>query len=755
MRSWIFYVVLITACSAPPTDGPTWETDEARDDKADSPLCPPGGGDGVQLARAFTPRFSLPVALLQAPGDASRFFVVEKGGRVKVLTRGAPAASLFVDLTDRVSATANEAGLLGMAFHPAFARNGQVILSYTAAAGSTGLQSRISRFTSSDGGRTLDPSTEEILLTIDQPFVNHNGGNVVFGPDGFLYAGYGDGGSAGDPNSNGQNVNVLLGKMLRLDVDGAQPYAIPPSNPFARGGGRAEIYAWGLRNPWRWSFDRANGDLWAGDVGQDKFEEIDQIEVGGNYGWNAREGLHCFSAQCNLNGLIDPVVEYTHSDGNAVIGGYVYRGNSIRSLAGIYIYGDNGSGKIWGLFRDPVTGRAAPQVLLESGKSISSFAEDAAGELYVLDYASGVVFALQAAACSVTVGPGLGGRTVDLGAPPDLSPSGPAPQFLVRDGIGTEAEANQYYSSIIGNFRPGVVTLDLWKSAFLTGRATFSAFYRNTSDLGFWREMTCTQSIGKGIGGCMVTNWRNPDDKDNGKPNLGTVAMNVSRSGFTRFYVFTPDQVLSPFAVLDNEGRKFIPRLCTVCHAGGGTKSDLGAIFREFEPSMLQEKPGEPRAQAEAEWASLNRAVRRANVSLRSEAAGGAAGVDHARAAMIAYLDEIYSSPGVSRDVRDPAHVPPSWRSGPPARASLFTALVNPYCMTCHRTNTVDFSDYNTWKMVAAQSNGRTLLEQFLAADPSQPGALTIMPQARLTFDNLHADSAAHAAVDAWLASGP
>jgi hypothetical protein len=236
--------------------------------------------------------------------------------------------------------------------------------------------------------------------------------------------------------------------------------------------------------------------------------------------------------------------------------------------------------------------------------------------------------------------------------------------------------------------------------------------------------------------------------------------MTVSRSGFTRFYVFNADGVLSPFAVLDSEGHKFIPRLCTSCHAGGGTRSDVGSIFREFEPSVLEEAPGVTRAQAEAEWLNLNRAIRQANQALRSESAGAPSGTDHAKTAILLHLDSMYTStnPVVSRSVHDPARVPPSWLQGTAQqnglRADLFEKAINPYCMPCHRTNTVDFSDYSTFLMVASQQDGKALIQRYLEADPTQPGPLTIMPQAQLTFQNLHADEAAQAAIAAWLAQG-
>ena len=353
-------------------------------------------GTPVKLERAFSGlRFARPVALLQAPGDDARWFVVEQPGVVRVFDgdtmKNKPA--VFVDIRDRVDDGPNEAGLLGMAFHPDFADNRQVFLSYTAPG--RPLISRVSRFTSADGGRTLDRDSEQILLSLDQPFGNHNGGHVAFGPDGYLYAGYGDGGAGGDPHGNGQNTQTLLGAMLRIDVDGGRPYAVPPDNPFAgSSAGRPEIYAWGLRNPWRFSFDRATGELWVADVGQGQWEEVHRVVRGGNYGWNIREGAHCYGARrCDTTGLIDPVVEYSHAQGCSITGGYRYRGRAIPALTGAYVYGDYCSGRIWGLFFDRAGGPKA-RWLLDTSLSISSFGEANDGELYVLGHRGGLIYRL-------------------------------------------------------------------------------------------------------------------------------------------------------------------------------------------------------------------------------------------------------------------------------------------------------------------------------------------------------------------------
>ncbi len=338
----------------------------------------------VALTPVFeTEQFSRPLAFIAGPANA--VYVVEQPGRIQRLLDSQPA-TLFADIRIRVNSGPNEAGLLGMAFDPDFATNSRVYLSYTR----DNLQSVISRFVSHDDGLTLDADSEQVLLTLDQPKGNHNGGQIAFGPDDYLYIGFGDGGGAGDRDGNSQNKNNLLGAMLRIDVSGDSGYTIPADNPFAQVNGRAEVYAWGLRNPWRWSFDRQTGDLWLADVGQDKWEEINRIQLGGNYGWNIREGEHCYNAiQCDSRGLIDPVVEYPNGSDCSVTGGYVYRGEAIEDLDGVYLYGDYCSGKIWGLFPDG-NGGFDNRLLLDTSLRISSFGEGSDGELYVVHHWGGI-----------------------------------------------------------------------------------------------------------------------------------------------------------------------------------------------------------------------------------------------------------------------------------------------------------------------------------------------------------------------------
>jgi glucose/arabinose dehydrogenase len=352
--------------------------------------------------------FSSPVAMLQAPGDNTRWFVVEQDGVVRVFANNPTTSTIdtFVDISSLVT-SGGEMGLLGMAFHPAFPVNPRVYLSYTNDKTVAGRISRISEFTMLAGGGTLDPGSERVLLSISQPETNHKGGNIAFGPDGYLYIGMGDGGGSNDgfPGSahgaigNGQLMTTLLGKMLRIDVSPAAGYAIPNGNAFPSGNPQCgtngtgtlpcpEIYASGFRNPWRWSFDKQTGDLWVGDVGQNTLEEIDRVVAGGNYGWRCFEGtMGPVNQPCGSEtNLLPPVAEYDHTVGQSVTGGYVYRGSAIAGLNGRYVFGDYVSGRIWNTAATTtgptrqITGGVA------SGLSISSFGEGVDGELYVVHY---------------------------------------------------------------------------------------------------------------------------------------------------------------------------------------------------------------------------------------------------------------------------------------------------------------------------------------------------------------------------------
>ena len=330
--------------------------------------------------------FDRPLDLQNASDGSGRLFIVEQGGRIYVINNPSTAeAELFLDISDRVDDSGNEMGLLGLAFHPDFKTNDKFFVNYT-----TGGSTVISRFmVDPDNPGIADKTSEEVLLTFSQPYSNHNGGKITFGPDdGYLYIATGDGGSGGDPQGNAQNLKTLLGKILRIDVDRKESglnYTIPPDNPFVgnREGYRQEIYAYGLRNPWRFSFDLSTNRLWAADVGQDRVEEIDIIEKGKNYGWNIMEGSLCFKppAGCDQTGLELPVYEYRHPLGESITGGYVYRGDNLPMLQGIYIYGDYVTGIIWGL---PYNEGKETQnfILTKTNLNISSFGIDEDSELY-------------------------------------------------------------------------------------------------------------------------------------------------------------------------------------------------------------------------------------------------------------------------------------------------------------------------------------------------------------------------------------
>jgi uncharacterized repeat protein (TIGR03806 family) len=401
----------VTDAPDAPDAPPPWGLDARPRNATCVAFARPTEGTGVALTRVFPslPAGSSVVGLLQAPGAAGRWYVVEQAGRVFAFNNSAAVAARaqVLDIRARVS-SGGELGLLGMAFHPSFATNGQVFLSYTGprrAGMSEAAVSRLSRFRSRDGGATIDPASEEVLLEISQPYSNHNGGHIAFGPDGLLYLGMGDGGSGGDPMRHGQNLNSLLGKFLRIDVNRTstgRAYGIPADNPFATGGGAPEVYAWGLRNPWRWSFDRATGALWAGDVGQGALEEVDVIRRGGNYGWNVMEGTRCYNAAtCNRAGLILPVAEYDRSLGVSITGGYVYRGSRVPWLVGSFLFADFQTGRVWRVAYDAM-GASSRQELAMSGVNVSTFGEGVDGEVYVVSYGDGRIFRVDPGATTPT-----------------------------------------------------------------------------------------------------------------------------------------------------------------------------------------------------------------------------------------------------------------------------------------------------------------------------------------------------------------
>ena len=351
----------------------------------DDPSGPPVG-TGARLQEIVS-GLSSPLYLTAPPGDAARLFIVEKTGVTRIIKDGVLLTDPFLDLSSRVSG-GGEQGLLGLAFDPDYATSGRFIVHFTDLAGNTTL----SRFQVSANPDVADPASELVILAATQPFGNHNGGQVAFGPDGFLYLGLGDGGGGGDPGNRGQDLSDLLGSILRLDVRSTEPYAVPPDNPFVLSGA-PEVWSYGLRNPWRFSFDRATGDLYIADVGERAWEEIDVSTPaegagkGANYGWNIMEGTHCFLASgCDQTGLTLPVLEYSHQEGCSITGGYVYRGSAIPALQGLYFYADLCQRWVRS-FR--YAGGAATEhtewpSLMPTGP-VLSFGEDASGELYILD----------------------------------------------------------------------------------------------------------------------------------------------------------------------------------------------------------------------------------------------------------------------------------------------------------------------------------------------------------------------------------
>jgi glucose/arabinose dehydrogenase len=351
----------------------------------------------------FAPGLTAPLAIVNAGDGSDRLFVAEQGGQIRIIRGGELVATPFLDIGAEIT-SGGERGLLGLAFHPGYPTDPRVFVDYTDTNGDT----QVSSFVVSAGDPDrLDPASETRILHVKQPFANHNGGALLFDPDGMLLVSLGDGGGGGDPNGNGQSLATLLGKILRIDIDGVDadhPYRIPADNPYASGaaGHRPEIWLTGLRNPWRMSFDRATHDLWIGDVGQDRWEEVDVQRAGSapgtNFGWNRLEGTHCFQPDhdCADPTLTPPVTDYGHDLGCTVIGAGVYRGTAQPALVGGYVFGDYCSGRIWAI--DPVgDGYRAPTMVGASGRNLSAFGEDQAGELYAADITGGAILRVTAA----------------------------------------------------------------------------------------------------------------------------------------------------------------------------------------------------------------------------------------------------------------------------------------------------------------------------------------------------------------------
>jgi glucose/arabinose dehydrogenase len=350
--------------------------------------------DLIPVARGL----SAPLHVTHAGDGSGRLFVVEKAGRIRIISDGGLLREPFLDISPIVLSRASEQGMFAVAFHPDYRANGIFFVHYTDQGGDTALV----RYRVSADPSRADPASATKILGVEQPAANHNGGQIAFGPDGYLYIGLGDGGGAGDPQGNGQNRGSLLGKILRLDVDRGDPYGIPSDNPFrTTAGARPEVWAQGLRNPWRFSFDRATGDLFIADVGQGILEEVDfqpgASKGGENYGWNSMEGSRCFrpTTGCNRAGLALPIAEYSHDLGCSITGGFRYRGQAVPTFGTTYFFGDYCSGRLWGLAPGP-GGTWNLAQLLDTKLGISSFGEDEQGEIYVTDLGAGEVYRLTA-----------------------------------------------------------------------------------------------------------------------------------------------------------------------------------------------------------------------------------------------------------------------------------------------------------------------------------------------------------------------
>lgn len=334
--------------------------------------------------------FERPVYVTGPDDGSGRLFVVEQPGRIRIVEAGEVLPTPFLDITELVQSGGSEQGLLSVAFPPDFAESGRFYVYFTARDGPGAGDNTVARFqVSADDPNAADPASGEVLLSVRDDRVNHNGGQLQFGPDSMLYIGLGDGGGGGDPEGNGQNPMTRLGSILRIDVSGDGAYTIPADNPFADGeSGAPETWVWGLRNPWRFSFDRTSGDLWIGDVGQNAREEINRLTPaeapGANLGWNVMEGTACFRAEtCDASGLTPPVAEYSREFGCSVVGGYVYRGESEPALDGVYLFADFCTGFLWG-FGQNEQGNWTMSQPVETGWRISSFGEDTSGEVYVV-----------------------------------------------------------------------------------------------------------------------------------------------------------------------------------------------------------------------------------------------------------------------------------------------------------------------------------------------------------------------------------
>ncbi len=576
---------------------------------------------------------SNPVGLYQAPGNNDRWYAIELSGKVKTFLQSG-GGSTALDITDK-TIMQNEQGLLGMAFHPNYPTSPYVFLSYTDLDGDT----VISRFTVENNGLAFSKSSEKIILQVEQPYSNHNGGNIAFGHDGYLYIGLGDGGSGNDPHDNAQNLSKLLGSMLRIDVDNGDPYAIPVDNPFATNskavdgtcsGECPEIFAWGIRNPWRWSFDKATGLLWAGDVGQKAWEEINIIEKGKNYGWRCKEGSHFTANGCTTSGFTDPIIEYPNTGYNAVTGGYVYRGNTIPALKGVYLYSDYVTGSIKGYLPNNTS-----KTLINNGPYIASFAEGNNGDLYILDVWAGTIKKIIATA-GANSGVSFPEKLSQTGCYQNLEPSNALIPFDVNTLLWTDNLDKQRWLALQDGT---TITVDnetgqwifpigtvIMKDFSKDGKMIETRFLARHND-GNWGAFTykwndantdadlvdVASSINEDIGGQI---WTYPSEAQcfachtvSANIVLGpeTAQMNLSRTyestgifanqidTFNHIGIFSPtleteakdlDTLPSKDdtnASLQSRARAYLHSNCSYCHMpNGGTPSSMD--FRYFKP---------------------------------------------------------------------------------------------------------------------------------------------------------------------------
>jgi glucose/arabinose dehydrogenase len=378
---------------SPAPTTPAAATTSASGDVTPTPPVTPAAIPAVSLEQVAG-GLSRPTFVTHAGDGSGRLFVVEKQGRIRIIDDGRVLSEPFLDITNVVKSSGNEQGLLGLAFHPDYERNGRFFVYYTAQDN----DNTVAEFRVSSEANRADPRSGKELLAVADKYSNHNGGMLAFGPDGYLYIAMGDGGSSGDPDDNGQDLLAFLGKILRIDVDTGDPYGIPESNPFiVRSSARGEIWAWGLRNPWRFSFDRETGDLWIADVGQNKYEEVNfqpaESKGGENYGWAVMEASHCFrpAQGCDTTGMTLPVFEYSHDEGCSITGGYVYSGSEFPALAGTYLFTDYCTGNLWAT-RQVGAGEFETEQIGRLAGSVSSFGEDEAGELYAVRDSEGAVY---------------------------------------------------------------------------------------------------------------------------------------------------------------------------------------------------------------------------------------------------------------------------------------------------------------------------------------------------------------------------